>query len=217
MARNLSVTRRIVVAMTGEPVGRYPMLSSLDAYRAAVRRSENWRALYRVELHFDEDEIDRAGTLWAPYQLVDETPVTVFDGIAEVVGGFGHKPQGVVSQSAHRYIREVLVTAGLDGFFGHIVGYEEVPASRQKPAPDGLLACLDALTGLLPGRVFYVGDHETDVRCAVAAQAALDQRGAGVEIVPVGVEFDGHPTEWSVAPRYAVRTPKELLDLIVSD
>jgi len=214
LEKNLNVTRRIVAEMTGDPFGRHPMLETLESYRAAVGRAENWRSLYRRELGFDDDEIDRAGSLWGPYQLADETPVALFDGIAELVGGLGHLAQGVVSQNSLRYITEVLATARLGDYFRHIVGYEEVPAARQKPAPDGLLACLEALTGLAPGRVFYVGDHDTDIRCAVAAQAELDRRSAAVEVVAVGVEFGGYRTEWSVAPHHAVRAPGELLEVI---
>jgi len=217
LAKNLSVTRRIVTEMKGAPIDRYPMLTTLEAYRAAVERAENWRLLYRRELGFDDQEIDRAGSLWGPYQLSDETPVALFDGIADLVGGLEHLPQGVVSQSSLPYITEVLTTARLASYFGHIVGYEEVPASRQKPAPDGLLACLEALTGLAPGRVVYVGDHETDIRCAFAAQAELDRRGAAVEVVAVGAEFDGYRREWAVAPHHAVRAPAELFELIGSD
>ena len=216
LEKNLNVTRRIVAEMTGEPVGRYPMLETLEAYRAAVGRAENWRSVYRRELGFDDPDIDRAGSLWGPFQLADETPVTLFDGIAELVGGLGHVPQGVVSQNSLRYIADVLATAGLGRYFRHIVGYEEVPAAQQKPAPDGLLACIEALTGLAPGRVFYVGDHETDIRCAFAAQAELDRRDVAVEIVAVGVEFGGYRTEWAVAPHCAVRVPGELLDVIQS-
>ena len=200
--------------MTGEPFGRFPMLETLESYRAAVGRAENWRSMYRQELGFEDAEIDRAGSLWGPYQLADDTPVAMFDGIAELVGTLGHVPHGVVSQSSLAYITEVLTVARLGSYFRHIVGFEEVPAARQKPAPDGLLACLESLTGLQRGRVFYVGDHETDIRCAFAAQAELDRRGVAVEVVAVGAEFGGYRTEWSLVPHHAVRSPGELLQLI---
>lgn len=76
---------------------------------------------------------------------------------------------------------------------------DEVDIKRQKPEPDGVLACLDELTALAPGHALYIGDHETDVRCARKAQRTLAAHAG--------------PAGWSHQPDYVAWSPREVLEI----
>ena len=110
-------------------------------------------------------------------------------------------------------IARSLREANLEDRFGHIVGWEDVDIRRQKPEPDGLLDCIDELTGSAEGVVMYLGDHETDIRCATNAQAVLSGRGRDVRVVPVGVAFSGDRdfSAWQPPPAFAIRHPHEAM------
>jgi phosphoglycolate phosphatase-like HAD superfamily hydrolase len=87
-----------------------------------------------------------------------------------------------------------------------------VDIKRQKPEPDGVLSCLERLTAFAPGCVLYIGDHETDVRCARNAQRALNERGIRIDVVSVAACFDGHsgPAGWANPPDFVAWSPPEI-------
>jgi HAD superfamily hydrolase (TIGR01549 family) len=171
--RNFNVVRRLFGEQLGRPLDGIAALASAESYDRVNRRYFNWRELYATEFGFDEAETDRLGKLWSAYQERDDTPVRIFEGVGDALAALGHAPHGVVSQNAKGEIARTLAGAGLDRHFRVIVGYDDVPLTCQKPAPDCVLACLERLTAFAPGRVLYIGDHETDVRCARNAQRAL--------------------------------------------
>ncbi len=210
--KNFRVARRIISQVCGDPPERFPALRSLEAYGRALHRTANWRELYRREFGLSEDETDRAGSLWTGYQLEDETPAALFEGIREALVALDGVPHGIVSQNARETIAQALAHADIAEYFRHIVGYEEVDVRRQKPEPDGLLACVEALTGLASGWVLYVGDHDTDVRCARHANEALAAAGRAVRIGAVGVRFGVTAAPaWAVAPDHVAKHPKEVV------
>lgn len=211
--RNYRVARRILADLTGNPPDAIPALRSRAVYDSTVRRYANWRELYRVEFGLSDDAIDRAGAMWSTYQLADGTPIGVFDGIAAALEALSTVPHGIVSMNARDQIARTVNGAGVGHHFRTIVGYEEVHIRRQKPEPDGLLLCLEQVSALTSGRVLYVGDHETDVRCAANANAELRRRGAAVRVVAVAARFtgDAEHEEWSVRPDYAVAHPQEIV------
>lgn len=211
-AKNLRVTRRIVEDLTGRPADGFPPLRSPEAYDETIARSRNWQDLYLREFGLPEEVMVRAGELWTEYQLVDPTPTPLFAGLAEAVRSLAHLPQGIVSMNSRVHIREILGAAGLLDHFRFVVGYEEVRLNAQKPAPDGLLLCLEALTAFAPGRVIYVGDHRTDVECAVRANEVLRGQGREVEVVAVAAAYGGAiDGGWDVTPRYRARTPADVV------
>jgi HAD superfamily hydrolase (TIGR01549 family) len=216
--KNLSVNRRIVAEVTGRPWTEFAAVRSIEAYDEAVRRAPNWRELYRENFGFSDDECDRAASVWAAYQLEDRTPAPIFDGLPAVIAELAGRPQGIVSQNARDHMIERLTEAGLHHHFGSIVGYEEVPPGRQKPDPDGLLMCLEELTGFQPGIALYIGDHEGDVLCALNTNAALKDRGAGLLIETVGAFFaDGsNSTTWTHQPTYSAQDPEDVPAIIAS-
>lgn len=215
--KNWGVSRAIIEHITARPAGTFEALASLAGYRGALARTQNWREFYAQAFGLSEADIDRAGGLWAPYQLRDSTPTPLVEGIPEVLQSLCHLPQGIVSQNARQAIAAVLDGNGLSGHFQSVIGFEEVDLRRQKPAPEGLLRCVESLTTLRPGHVFYIGDHETDAVCAARANAVLAERKARVKVVSIAALYGAEPTApWAVEPDHAVRQPHEIVAIVTS-
>ena len=139
--------------------------------------------------------------------------MAVIEGLDHVIRELGGVRHGVVSQNARAQIVRTLEGAGLAPLFGAVIGYDSVRLGGQKPAPDGFLACLDALGPPAPARIVSVGDHETDVRCARNLQAALVERGADCQVIAVAVRFvDGvTPAGWDAQPDHVAHSPADVL------
>jgi phosphoglycolate phosphatase-like HAD superfamily hydrolase len=215
--KNMNVNRQIVRVVTDQPWERFPVLESVAAYDEAQMRFTNWRDFYHRGIGLSEDEVDRAGAMWTGLQLTDTTPAPLFDGIAAALGRLrGAAVQGIVSQNSRQNIEEMLEAVGLLHHFEHIVGYEEVGTQRQKPAPDGLLMCIEQLTNSAAGTVLYVGDHETDVRCGRNADRALTEQRIPLHVVTVGAFFDslGSDGSWSVRPDFRASSPADVVTIV---
>jgi len=214
-ARNYRIVRRLLADASGGALGRFPAVETPEAYERIQRRYVNWRDLYRREFGFSEEETDRLGALWSAYQASEATPAAVFAGLPDVLSGLGRAAHGVVSQNARAQILRTLEAEGLGHRFGAVIGYDDVHLARQKPAPDGVLACLAALAPAVPARIACVGDHETDVRCARNAAQALRARGLACEVVAIAVRFvpGEDPETWAARPDHVAETPADLLRL----
>lgn len=212
--KNWQVTRALMVDVSGRPLETFPALTSLEAYGAAAHEATNWRDLFGKAFGLNEKQVDEAGRLWTQYQLADKTPALFFDGVAVALERLGERPQAIFSQNSRGSIQRALDAAGLAGHIKSVVGYEEVGFSRQKPAPDGLLICLEQL-GMAEGKVFFVGDHETDIECARRANAALAKRSPSMTVVSVGAEFgEARLAAWQETPDVVVRRPEEVVALV---
>ena len=215
--RNLGVNRSIIEGLTGRPWRAFQALNSIADYDDAVARCTNWRDFYQREFGLREDMLESAGRLWTRYQLTDETPVQVFAGVPETLEALGHLPHGIVSQNSREIIAATLGPLGLGGRFEHVLGYEEVAPGRQKPAPDGLLDCLDRLTRKGPGVAFYVGDHPTDAQCVVQARREIRARGREMEVRSIAVLYGGEsPAGWPDPPDHVARSPAEIVAIVDS-
>ena len=214
--KNLNVTRKIIKDLTGQDTASFPVLRSQENYDAANRRTPNWRELYRKEFDFPESLIDKAGRMWTPYQLDDDTGVEFYSGIAEIIGGMREYPQGIVSQNSRNNILRNLERYDLLPFITVVIGYEEVDIKKQKPEPDGLLNCIEELTDSNPGCICYIGDHETDVQCAGAARQILQQKNPELDIICIGACYDsgGGISRWKVRPDFTARTVRDIADII---
>ena len=215
-SRNLRVNRRIIGEITGRPWSEFPVMRSQAVYDVAQRGAANWREFYRAHCGLTDDEIDRAGARWSGYQLEDPTPTPLFDGVAAALGGLDGLPQAIVSQNARDTIEALLAGHGLGDRFPCIIGYAEVAMARQKPAPDGLLAALDQLTGMAPGVALYIGDHETDIRCADEANRELAARGTELRVRSVAALWgDGaSDRDWTVRPDHRAASPADVVALV---
>jgi len=211
--KNLSVNREILQRITGREYTDFPALESTRAYEEAVARSGNWRDFYHREFGLTGDDVMRAGALWPELQLADPTPQVPFEGIAGALEALAAVPHAILSQNDSVVIRQALARAGLLEKFVAVFGHGELDRPDQKPAGGGLLRCIESL-GLDDGaRIYFVGDHVTDVMAAMDARLLLN--GRILEIVSVGVLF-GEPagSHWPVAPDYFVRSPTELVRLV---
>ncbi len=210
--KNLAVTRRIVERITGKPADEYPALQSLGHYEDVTKIATNWREMYQQQYAMTPEQVDRAGRLWAELQLADRTHVPVFDGIAETLDQLRHFPHGIVSQNARGNIVNALQAHSIDGHFGCIIGFEEVGIRQQKPEPEGLLQCIERLTNGEAGIVLYIGDHDTDFRCANNAHQRLCQSDLDLNVVSVGASygFTAEPVHWTLKPEYLLHTPGDL-------
>lgn len=211
--RNYHVVRRILAEVAGRRVEDLAALRSPEAYDRVNRSYANWRDLYTQEFGFSQEETDRVGRAWTRYQLEDDTPAPVFEGIATVLAALRFVPHGVVSMNGRPQIARSLRDANLHEQFAWIVGWEDVDIRRQKPEPDALLDCIGRLTGFGPGVVLYVGDHETDARCAANARRVLADRGHDVAIVTVAAGFTGPPDveHWSIQPEHTALHPHDVI------
>lgn len=213
--RNMHVTRSIIQHISGQPWQTYPILSSLDSYKQALLRTANWRDLYGREFGLPEADVDRAGHLWPEYQELEQTPAPLFDGIVEVLERWKALPQGIVSQNGSAIINGILEANAVEDYFEAIIGYEDVEFRLQKPSPEGLIHCIEILTGLQPGLVFYIGDHETDARCAELGQEMLREREPDIEIISIGAFYGIEPQERREdAFDQAADEPAELTEII---
>ncbi len=212
--RNYQINRRIVSQLTSRDPDEVPALRSLAAYEEANHRTANWRELYEVMLDLPSHLVETAGKLWNDLQAKDSTPAPCFDGIREVLGSLTHLPHGIVSLNGLANIERLLQVEGIHPHFEMVVGYEQV--ERQKPAPDGILACIDRLASKGPGRFLYVGDHETDSRAAAGANQVLQEQRSEVEVTMIGVQYGkGEAAEpWRTQPDYEVHSATEILDIV---
>jgi len=215
-AKNWSITRRLVRKFTGVDPDTIEGLRSLDTYTRALHRHHNWRQLYVGEFGMSEQMTSEAGRLWTEYQLASPTVAPTYDGIEAALTALSSLPHGIVSMNSHANIERSLSDKGLLQHFELIIGYEEVSAERQKPAPDGLIMCLDKLTGLAPGHVAYVGDHQIDIECVRHANRVLADDGHDIRVFAIGAAY-GIGAEfgaWPDDPDYAIQRPEDIVALV---
>jgi HAD superfamily hydrolase (TIGR01549 family) len=214
--KNLSVTKEIVTQITRKDSNSFPTLQSLKAYEVAIRNSANWRDLYKKEFHFTDEQTDNAGKLWSEYQFRNNTIVSFYDDISDVIKEIGNIPQGIVSQNSHHIISNQLLENELIDYFEIIIGYEEVDFEKQKPQPDGLIMCIEKLTKFKPGCILYIGDHETDAQCAFNANQVFKERNINIEVLSVGAFYgdNGDDSNWTIKPNFKANKSKDILKII---
>ena len=214
--KNLNVSRKIIDKVSEGGWKDFPVLQTLENYHAAHTKATNWREFYKQSFGFIDKEIDEAGKMWTGYQLEDQTPIPLIDGVEETVKSLQSFPQGIVSQNSREIINKFLEEKNLLTYFDTVFGYEEVDLSRQKPHPDGLMMCIEKLTDSKPGIVIYIGDHETDARSAVNANNIFINSKEDIKIVSVGAfyGFNVDTSDWSVLPDYQIQRAGDIIDVI---
>lgn len=216
--KNLNVTRKIIRMITGVSSQKFRALRSLESYALANQRSANWRDFYEREFGFTDGQTDEAGRAWTEYQLRDSTPIPVFDGIHEVLRTLGSVRHGIVSQNSRSAIEQILKEHSLLQYFGFIVGYEEVELRRQKPEPDGLLLCIENLHGPNATPVLYIGDHETDARCASNANHVLQKANSATRVLSIGALYspNADSLHWKTKPDYEARSVHDIVKIALA-
>jgi len=111
------------------------------------------------------------------------------------------------------YILALLDTVLITSYFKLVVGYEEVPFNRQKPASDAGLICLDRIFGEVRNKTLLViGDHEVDV--LFARNISKDIDGSNT-VISIAVLYSGaEPEEWGHQPDKVISKPEELADFL---
>ena len=214
--KNFNVAKEIIADVTGKRAATFPIFQSLETYNLANRSYKNWREMYKSEYGFNEQETDRAGGLWTEYQMQDDTPIEFFPGLGRVIKSLKEFPQGIVSMNSQSHIKQTLAENKISDLFQFVVGYEEVDMRKQKPEPDGLLLCLEKLTGLASGYVFYIGDHETDVKCAATANNLLRKKGVNLWLLTIGAFYgsDHDDSGWKTKPDYKANQTQDIVEII---
>jgi len=214
--KNLNVTRKIIEKVSGTNWNKYSVLETVDNYHLAHIKTTNWREFYKEHFGFDDNQIDATGFMWTAYQLNDQAPLPLIDGVEEALVSLRRYPQGIVSQNSKAIIDQNLKAKNMLTYFKSIIGYEEVDLKKQKPNPDGLIMCIEKLTDLQPGIIIYIGDHETDVKCTANANNILNDKNLDINIVSIGAfyGFNVDISDWSVLPDYKVTKAEDIIDII---
>jgi len=214
--KNLNVTRKIVSKILKGDPSEIPALSSLSNYHQAHIKATNWREFYESSFNLKDEQVDEAGKMWTGYQLEDQTPIPLIDGVEKAIISLRRFPQGIVSQNSKSIITNYLEDNNLLSCFDEIIGYEQVDLKRQKPYPDGLLMCVEKLMDSESGYVLYVGDHETDAQCALNANKILNEYKPGVKIISIGAfyGFDLDTSGWGVLPDYQIKNVADIKGII---
>lgn len=214
--KNRQVTRQILRRVTGRNPDAFPAVCSLAAYDAATQGAANWRVLYRDVLGLSEDQTAHAGLLWSGFQLRNDAPTPFYDGLRDVLWELRHLPHAIVSQNSRAQIRRALTLSELDGFFHSVVGYEEVANGRQKPAPDGLVMCVEQLDVSEPACLLFVGDHEGDMECARRGSRELKAQGMDIAFVGVAAMWGGHadPSKWLFPPAFRADRVDSVVEIV---
>jgi phosphoglycolate phosphatase-like HAD superfamily hydrolase len=156
--------------------------------------------------------------MWTGFQLEDQTSIPLIDGVKEAIISLRRFPQGIVSQNSRSIIANYLEDNNLMSYFDEIIGYEQVDLKRQKPYPDGLLMCIERLMDSGTGYVLYVGDHETDVQCALNANNILSETNQQIKIMSIGAfyGFNVDTSGWNEMPDYQIKNASDIKGIVNS-
>ncbi|WP_375748425.1 HAD family hydrolase [Vibrio sp. HN007] len=213
--KNIDITKNIlsIVAphLTG---GNLPkcLLSEVE-YHKANHGAKNWQELYVDYYGLSHKEMLIAGGMWAEHQEKNQTEVTLFEGIRDVVHQFSHISHGVCSQNSRKNIQQVLAHNGIDTPFKAVVGYDDVSSGHQKPHPLGGIKCLESIFGHTNSELLmYIGDHEADTKFAQNLQLEL---GDKTRVISVAAAYShSNPDSWTIKPDYIARDVEDLLHII---
>jgi len=211
--KNISITRDILSEVAPHLSGNNlpEFLRNESKYHEANHAAENWRDLYIRFLGFTQEETDLAGSLWSEHQRLNTTPVPIFDGITDVIQAFTHIPHGICSQNSTANILSLLDAESLASYFKCVVGYEDVPYNRQKPASDAGVMCLEKISGKFRNQTLLViGDHESDVMFARNISRDIDDSNT---VIAIAVSYSGaEPEKWDCRPDRVISRPQELAE-----
>ncbi|SDI67922.1 HAD family hydrolase [Nonomuraea jiangxiensis] len=123
-----------------------------------------------------------------------------FPGIPELLRRLRHDgmPLALYTSATRHLAGLMLARTGLTGYFPVVVTGDEV--TNPKPAPDGLLETC-RLLGVPASATAYVGDSDTDLRCARAAGA-----------LPIHARWSPHLDDLPAHP-HAAHRPTDVLTI----
>jgi len=189
-------------------------LSSLENYARAEYETINWRDFYRKCCNFSTTQIDHIGRLWGEISSKNKTFVQIFQGIVEVIKKI-KSPQGICSQNSSHTIRYLLQEYKIDQHFTSIIGNTDISFERQKPHPEAFLLSIEKLNIKNDGIIFYIGDHNEDIKFANNAETALKNLGYNFKVLSIAACY-GRPNfiPWDIEPDYKASKTSDILDII---
>lgn len=154
---------------------------------------------------FDGERVDELVNVYRAHNLEQYERVSLFPGIRELVEALraDGRTLGIVTVKGRAAVDLTFSLLELGPLFDVVVTGED--CERQKPAPDPILAALEAL-GEPAATAAYVGDAPFDMQAARAARVSA-----------VGVSWGGiHPRERleREEPDAIVDAPPEVLDAV---
>ncbi len=213
--KNIDITKTIlsIVAprLMGDNLPKY--LLDEDLYHEANHAANNWQELYVDYYGLSHEEMLLAGGMWAEHQEKNQTQVTLFKGIKNVIDQFSQFHHGICSQNSQPNIRRVLINNGINSPFKAIIGYDDVPTNFQKPHPFGGIKCLESIFGHTNSQLLmYIGDHEADIIFSRNLQLEL---GDDVKVISVAAAYSrSKPENWDTKPDYIANKVEDLLSII---
>jgi HAD superfamily hydrolase (TIGR01549 family) len=214
-AKNIAITKQILARVAPRLTGKnLPCsLHSEANYHIANHGADHWRDLYRDYFGMNIEEIGIAGPLWETYQALDDTAVTLFNGVADTIKRLSGFSQGICSANSTSNITQVLEDNGIASSFQSVIGYENLPHHQQKPAPDGGLKCLQEIFGHIQDKtILFVGDHVADVIFARGLGERLEPSNTVISAI---VTYSGaNPHTWRKQPDMVFQCPSELADWV---
>ncbi len=217
ICRHFTINKRIFALIKPElKKDKWPLsTSSLEEYKKAEKESKNWRELYMKHFGFSDKQTDKAGNLWSELQLKDQSSITIFEGISNVLKILNFVPHGICSQNCSIKIKNVLKQNEIEQYFKSIIGYKDVAFSKQKPDPESFISCIDQM-GLNDFKtIYYIGDHQEDVRFAKNSEFFLHKKGYDCRIVSIAVCYNGLNTQdWDIQPDYKADLVNDIVSII---
>jgi len=213
--KNYNVTLRIFSEVMNRDPNEIPILRSINDYKMGLKNVPNWRYLYENIFGFTSDQTEFAAKYWTPFQLEDETPTPLFDGIKEVITKFSDIKQGIISQNSSKNISAVVKNHGLLEVFDCVIGYEDVDIKKQKPEPDGFLLCMEGLLTNNNDKIFYIGDSDTDINLVNNVNNSLSAK-YNMPIISIGALYNnGVPTwEGKTKPDFIAMKAIDIIEII---
>jgi len=192
-------------------------LTSFEEYKGAIHSAVNWRDFYMNHFGLSKQQIDDAGALWSEFQLKNQTPVEIFDGIPELLRNLSPTPQGICSLNCSINIEKELQQRQLLDCFNSIVGYNSVLISKPKPDPQSFMVCLEQMQVPVAGNIIYIGDHHEDTEFARNAESFLRNDKNQLRVIKIAACYSGaKPDLWAVKPDYQAHSVEEMVSIIAS-
>lgn len=214
-SKNIAITKQIISDVVPRLSGKnLPIhLKTESQYHIANHKAKNWQDLYLNFYKMTFDEMLTAGKLWSIYQQKNQTEVTLFSQIKETVNQI-NIPQGICSQNSTKNITKTLLNYNLNHKFSSIIGYDDIPNDKQKPAPFGGIKCLNQILHSLENKtIIYIGDHQADIEFAKNIEKELDS----CKIISIGVTYSGADiSSWQIKPDIILEKPMDLINFIAT-
>ena len=155
--------------------------------------------------------------MWSEFQLKNQTPVEIFDGIPQLISNLSPIPQGICSLNCSLNIENELRRCQLLDYFGYIVGYNTTAIRQPKPDPESFAYCLKQMKVPAADTILYIGDHHEDTQFARNAEKMLCNDTNQLRIINIAACYSGaNPDVWNTQPDYRAHSVDEVTSLIAS-